>query len=336
MPQASATFETYDAVGNRETLADIIYMTTPDKTPFMRLAKRKAVDGVKPEWQTDALRTPSTSNNVPEGNEWEFDPVNPTTRVSNYCQISEQPFIISATQEKVKKAGRGSEVARETRKAGQVLKTDMEVTLLSNQASSAGAGDGASNRTLGGLRAWIATNDQLGSGGSSGGFNNSTKVVDAATNGTQRAFTKTLLDTAIESAVNNGGDPTVIMGSNYNKRVFSTFMSDANVAAPRMMAPKSGQSVINGAAEIYISDFGPLTYMPNVQMTRAGAAVARNVFVLDPTMLNVGILRDIDTHEVAKTGDNVKKVINVEYTLLMNNETAQAAIADTFGLTAST
>lgn len=336
MPQASATFETYDAVGNRETLADAIYMTTPDKTPFLRLAKRKPVKGVKPEWQTDSLRTPSTSNNAPEGNEWEFDAITPTVRVSNYCQISEQPFIISATQEKVEKAGRGGEVARETRKAGQVLKTDMEVTCLSNQASSAGSGDGATNRTLGGARAWISTNDQLGSGGSSGGFNNSTKVVDAAVNGTQRAFTKALLDTGIEQAVNNGGDPTVIMGSNYNKRVFSTFMSDANVAAQRTMAPKGDQTTINGAADAYISDFGLLTFIPNVQMTRNGAAVARNVFIFDPTMLNVGILRDIDTHDVAKTGDNIKKVLNVEYTLLMNNESAHAVVADTYGLTPST
>lgn len=336
MAQASSTFETLDAVGNRETLADAIYMTTPDKTPFLRLVKRKPVDGTKPEWQTDSLRTPSTSNNAPEGNEWEFNPVTATVRVSNYCQISEEGFTISATQEVVKKAGRTSEVARETRKAGQVLKTDMEVTCLSNQASSAGSDNGATNRTLGGLRAWIATNDQLGSGGASGGFNTSTRVVDAATNGTQRAFTKALMDTAIEGAVNSGGDPTIIMGSNYNKRVFSTFMSDSNVAAQRTMAPKSDQTVINGAADAYVSDFGLMTFIPNIQMTRAGAAVARNVFILDPSMLNVGILRDIDTHDVAVTGDSIKKMLNVEYTLLVNNESGQACVADTFGLTAST
>ena len=45
----------------------------------------------------------------------------------------------------------------------------MEVILLSNQASSAGSGNGATNRNLGGLRAWLSTNDSLGGGGSSGG-----------------------------------------------------------------------------------------------------------------------------------------------------------------------
>lgn len=336
MAQPSNTFETYDAVGNREVLSDMIYMITPQKTPFISLVGRKSVDGIKPEWQTDVLATPSTTNNQPEGNEWEFDSVVPTVRVSNYCQISEKSAIVSRTQEDVKKAGRTSDMAREIRKKGTELRRDMEVTGLSNQASSAGSGNGATNRTLGGYRAWLATNDSLGSGGSSGGYNTSTNVVDAATNGTQRAFTKALLDTVIENCANSGGDPTVIMGSNYNKRVFSTFMSDANVAAQRIMAPKSSQTVINGAADAYISDFGTLSYVPNVQMTLAGAAIARNVFVIDPSTVRYGILSDIQTHDVAKTGDNEKKVINVEYTLLVDNEAASGVIADTFGLTAST
>lgn len=336
MAQPSNTFETYDAVGNRETLADMIYMITPSKTPFMSLIGRKSVDGIKPEWQTDALATPSTSNNQPEGNEWEFDAVTATTRVGNYCQISEKSILISDTQEKVKKAGRSSEMAREIRKKGQELKTDMEVTLLSNQASSAGSGNGATNRTLGGFRAWIASNDSLGGSGSSGGFNSSTGVVDAAVNGTQRTFTKALLDATILSVYNAGGEVSVGMLSPYDKTVFSTFMADSNVAPQRYETPKKGQTTIVAAADTYLSDFGPITMVPNQQMARAGATIARNVFLIDPTMVTMGVLRDIDTNDVAKTGDNEKKVINVEYTLVVNNEAAHGCIADVFGLTAST
>lgn len=336
MAQPSSTFETYDAVGNRETLADAIYMITPSKTPFLSLIGRKSVDGIKPEWQTDALATPSTSNNQPEGNEWEFDAIVPTTRVGNYCQISEKSAIVSNTQEKVKKAGRSSDMAREIRKKGQELKTDMEVTLLSNQASSAGSGNGATNRTAGGFRAWIATNDSLGGSGASGGFNSSTGVVDAATNGTQRALTKTLIDDTMLSVTNAGGEPTVIMMANYPKTVFSKIMADANVAPQRYVTPKSGQTTIVGAADMYLTDFGPLTAVPNVQMTRAGASVARNAFLIDPSMVTMGVLRDIDTTDVAVTGDNEKKVINVEYTLVVNNEAAHGCIADLYGLSAST
>ena len=230
MAQVSNTFETYDAVGNRETLADRIYMITPEETPFLSMIGKTSVDGVHPEWQTDTLATPDTSNNQPEGNDWSFQSISPTTRVGNYCQISDKRIIVSNTHKLVSKDGRKSEMAREIAKKGQELKTDMEVILLSNQASTAGSGNGASNRKLGGFRAWLASNDSLGSGGASGGFNSSTGVVDAATNGTQRALTKALLDTVIQNTYVSGGNPTTLLLSPYAKTVFSTFMSDTNVA----------------------------------------------------------------------------------------------------------
>jgi hypothetical protein len=40
---ADNTYETYDAVGNREELADKIYQITPEETPFLSLIGRKPV-----------------------------------------------------------------------------------------------------------------------------------------------------------------------------------------------------------------------------------------------------------------------------------------------------
>lgn len=40
-------------------------------------------------------------------------------------------------------------------------------------------------------------------------------------------------------------------------------------------------------------------------------------------------------HKPAKTGDAEKRVLNVEYTLIVSNEAAHGVIADTFGLTAA-
>jgi len=116
MAQVANTFETYDAVGNREELADRIYQITPEKTPFTSLIGRKDAKTTHPEWQTDTLATPDTNNNVPEGNDWTYDAVVPTVRVGNYTQISEKSLIISRTQDKTDKAGRKSELAREVAK----------------------------------------------------------------------------------------------------------------------------------------------------------------------------------------------------------------------------
>lgn len=337
MAQVANTFETYDAVGNREELADKIYQITPEETPFLSLIGRKPVASVHPEWQIDTLGAVDTANNQPEGNDWTYDAVSPTSRVGNYTQISDKKIIISRTQDATSKAGRKSELAREVAKKGVELRIDMEAITLGNQASTAGTGNGATNRKLGAFRAWLATNDSIGGGGgASGGFNSSTSVVDAATNGTQRAFTKAILDAVILSAYNAGGMPKTLMVSPYVKTVFSTFMSDTNVALQRYEAPSKGQTTIVAAADMYLSDFGPVSVVPNRQMARAGATVARNAFLIDPRMVSLGVFDDIQLVKPAKTGDAEKRVLVTEYTLLVNNEAAHGVAADLYGLTAST
>lgn len=334
MAQSTNTYETYDAKGIREELANTIYMTDPDETPFMSLIGRKSITSVHPEWQIDSLRAIDLNNNQPEGNEYNYDARAATTRVGNYAQISYIPFQISGTLEEIKKAGRSSEMAYQTIKAGLELKRDQEAILLSNQASNAGTGDGATNRKSGGFRAWIATNDSLGSGGSSGGYNTSTNVVDAATNGTQRAFTKAIMDAVILDTFNGGGNPTTLMVSPYVKQVFSRLLDDADVAAPRVMFDKK-KNVIVAAADVYKYDFGELLVVPNRQMAVAGATVARNAFFIDPEYVTMGVLRDIKIDKPAKTGDAEKRVLITEYSLEVSNEKYHGVAADLYGLTAS-
>ena len=97
MAQVANTYETYDAVGNREELADKIYQITPEETPFLSLIGRKSVSSVHPEWQTDTIASPDTDNNPPEGNDWSFGAITATTRVGNYTQISDKKIVISRT-----------------------------------------------------------------------------------------------------------------------------------------------------------------------------------------------------------------------------------------------
>ena len=329
----SNTFETFDAIGLREELADKIWQITPEKVPFLSLIGRKPIKTTHPEWQTDTLGSPDTDNNQPEGNDWSYDAIVATTRVGNYAQISEKSFLISRTQENTDKAGRKSELARETAKKSTELKIDMEVICLSNQASSAGSGNGATNRKLGGFRAWLTTNDSLGGGGgASGSF--SAGIVNAATNGNQRALTKALIDDVVLSTANAGGEARVLMMSNYNKTVSSRFLDDADVVPLRKELGK-GAATIVGAADAYLTDFGLITFVPNVQMTRAGAGTARNVFLIDPSMVTLGVFDDIQVNKPAKTGDAEKRVLNVEYSLICNNEAAHGVVADTYGISAS-
>jgi hypothetical protein len=319
---------------NRETFSDLISMITPDETPFYSLIRKEKAEGTHPEWSIDTLSTPVTTNAQFEGNTYAFSAITPTTRVGNYCQISTKEFAITETQEVVSKAGPKSELGRERAKKGVELKTDIEAAMLSNNASVAGAQ--ATARQSGGFRAWLASNDSLGATGSSGGFNSGTGVVDAATNGTQRTFTKTLLDDNIETTYKAGGNPTILMLSPYAKRVFSTFMSDGNVAAFRTPLTGKSQGTIVGAADAYLSDFGLIDVVPNRQMVRV-AALARNAYLITPDKVSKMFLRDIqEDKDVAKTGDALPKVIKCEWALCVKNEAAHGVIADLFGTTSST
>ena len=334
MAQVTNTYETFGARGIREELSNTIHNTDPEETPFMSLAGRKSIDSVTPEWQTDAYRAIDLNNNQPEGNEYNFDSRAATTRVKNSAQISYIPFIISGTLDEIKKAGRESEVAYQAVKAGVELRRAMEAILLSNQAASYGPAGGATNRTSAGLRAWIATNDNMNSG-TSGGWNGT--LVAAAVNGTQRAFSKTLLDDVVLNTYNSGGNvgKSTLVSSPYVKQIFSQIMDDANTAIPRTVFDKQKNTII-ASAEAYKSDFGTFMVVPDRQMAIAGATVARNAFLVDPEMVEVGMFRDIEIQKVAKTGDAEKRVLLAEYTLIVKNEKAHGCVADLFGLTAST
>lgn len=334
MPQAVNVTSNYDITRKREMIMNTISNLTPDETPFLSTIGTQSIDSFHPEWLKDELRTPSLNNAKVDGYEYEYENPAQTVKLGNYAQISDDNFKISERAEKNRKAGPSSEVGYQATKSAQQLKIDVEVTALSNQASL--AGDDSTPGRAGGARAWIATNDLMGSGGASGGFNTSTGLVDAATNGTLRAFTLALLKQAISQAYTSGGAPDMVMGSPYIKTVFSSFMSDASVAAFRTDMDGKRQGTIYGAADYYVSDFGGFAIVPNRQMQRAGASVARNVFILDKSKWKIGMYRPYrqDT-DVAKTGDYIPKVLKVDWTLISRNEAASAVIADCFGMTAS-
>jgi len=334
MAQVTNTWDTYQSKRGREQLAPDIDMITPDETPGYSMLPTQQLEGTHPEWITDVLRTPNAANKRVQGDIYSFVARVPTTKVGNYTQISMEEFIVSETEEAVSKVGPRSDVEREKLKVGLALRTDIEANIFSNQASLAGNSTTAPQSA--GMRAWISTNDFMGATGVSGGFNTGTGVVDAATNGTQRAFTKALLDTAIQGAYNAGGSVDTVMMSPYTKTVFSTFMSDANVVPLRKEVTGRGGATIIAAADAYQSDFGLVTMLPNRQMARVGASLSRNIYGIDRSKWAIGILRPFqDDPDIAKTADSIPGVMKVEYALISKNEAANFVIADVFGMTAA-
>ena len=311
-----ATFQTYQSIGNREDLSDVIYNISPTDTPFMSSVGKTKASAVYHEWQTDALAAAVATNAAVEGADASSLTVTPTVRLGNRTQISTKTVQIAGTQESVDKAGRKSEKAYQLAKASSELKRDMEKTLLSNTAAV--TGDASTARKLGGLQAWINTNyvgaGTAGSGGTT-----------ARVSGTDAAFTEAMLKSAVKKAFEQGGNPSVLMVTPTQKQVVSGF---AGVAAQRYMAPSEKPTTIVGAADVYLSDFGTLSVVPNRFMTADSGDGGEVAFVLDPEYAAVAYLRPFQTNELAKTGDSEKTQLLVEYTLEVKNEAAHAIIAD--------
>jgi len=313
-----ATFQTYQSIGNREDLTDVIYNISPTDTPFMSSVGKTKATAVYHEWQTDALAAAVANNAAVEGADATSLTVTPTARVGNRTQISTKTVQIAGTQESVDKAGRKSEKAYQLAKASSELKRDMEKTLLSNNVAA--AGDSSTARTLGGLQAWLGTNAVLGSGGTAGSGGTTARV-----SGTDAAFTEAMLKSAVKQAFVQGGNPSVLMVTPTQKQVVSGF---AGIAEQRYQAPSNAPTTIVGAADVYLSDFGTLSVVPNRFMTADSGDGGEVAFVLDPEYAAVAYLRPFQTNELAKTGDSEKTQLLVEYTLEVKNEKAHAIIAD--------
>ena len=306
------TFTRYSAVGIREDLSNVIYNISPEETPFISNVGRESVKNTYFEWQTDSLAAASSSNAALEGDDISsFTAVNPTARVGNYTQISTKNVVISGTLEAVDKAGRRSELTYQLAKLGSELKRDMESALLANQ-SPVGGNNTTARRTAG-LPAWIKTNVNKASDGTSNAG------VSARTDGTARAFTETILKDVIQQVWVSGGTPKMLMVGAGNKVVASSF---TGIATRYRDVPAGQQAQIIGAADVYVSDFGTVSIVPNrFQRNKDG-------FVIDPEYASLAILRPIQQTELAKTGDAEKRLLLVEYGLKVNNEAAHGIAAD--------
>jgi len=311
-----ATYKTYESVGNREDLTDVIYNISPTDTPFMSSVGKTKATAVYHEWQTDSLADASVANAVVEGADASSATLAPTTRVGNRTQISQKTIQIAGTLESIDKAGRKSEKAYQLSKASSELKRDMEKILLSNQAAV--TGDASTARKLGSLQAWLETNYVgAGTAGSDG--------TTARVSGTDAAFTETMLKNAVKAAYEQGGNPSVLMVTPTQKQVVSGF---AGIAEQRYQAPSNAPTTIVGAADVYLSDFGTLSVVPNRFMSADADDNGEVAFVLDPEYASIAYLRPFATNELAKTGDSEKTQLLVEYTLEVKNEKAHAIIAD--------
>lgn len=318
MPVPSNTQQTFQTNGRRESLADVIYNISPTETPIMSNLGRSGAEAALEEWQTDSLAAPDPNNAQIEGDDATTLAASPTTRVANATQISTKTIRVSGRTEAVRKAGRKSEIAYQRAKRSKEIKRDMETIMFgTNQAATLGNASTASR--LGSILSWLRTNVSLGGGSAANPAAPNPLPGGTRTDGTQRAFTETLLKDVLQLCYINGADPSMVVVGAFNKGVASTF---AGVATKTFYQSAVKETAIIGAADVYVGDFHAVSFVPD-RFTRA-----RDALVLDPSMAEVKFLREFGFTELAKTGDSTQEMLLAEYTLKVNNEAAHGLIAD--------
>jgi len=316
MAQPVNTYDSYSQVGIREDLSDIITNISPEETPFTsRCGKTKASNTLH-EWQTDSLRSSADNYHI-EGDDTVANAATPTVRLGNYTQIFKNAVVIPDTDEGINKAGRGKEIAFEVLKIGKAQKLDIEKALLDNQARSAGSS--TAGRRLAGVPAWLTTNTDFQSGSS--GADPTGDGTDARTDdGSPTAFSQAKLDSTMQAIWVSGGKPDTVYLSAFQMDVALDFTGNNNQRST--VAAKSGRNQVINDIDVYMTPWGGIEFRP-IRENRS-----RDVFVMQSDMWKIANLRPMKNTPLAKTGDNTKRQVLCELSLVSKNEKASGGIFD--------
>ena len=295
MATPTNTYQTYQAIGNREDLIDIITILSPMDTWFTSNTGSTRAISTYHEWQTDVLDTPAANAQI-EGNDFTGEAVTATTRIGNYTQILMKAFTISETQRAIVAAGRNDEVDYQTLKMSKSLARDIEYALVLNSSSAAGAS--ATARQLKGVLGWITSNV-------------------GRVSATTVALTEAIYNNNLAIIWKNGGYPTVTLVGAYQKQQISGFTSNVR----RIEAEE--KKLVN-SVDVYESDFGMIMVRLHHILNDNNPGYVVNLGVME--LWVKAWLRPVNRIELAKTGSADKYKIEAELTLESRNQVGSGMI----------
>lgn len=292
-----ALFSTYDAVGIKEDISDVISDISPTKTPFLSLIGNEKTSNRFFQWQEDTLAAPRDNAQL-EGFDATDATLTPTTLRSNYTQIFEKTIKISATEDAVSQYGRAKETAYQMVKAAKELKRDVERAYVGVDQAAVAGDETTTARRSASVRQMIAAG----------------LLEDA---GTAAALTETMLLNAAQKAYNAGGEPTIFMIKPADATKVAAF-----AAASGRQRDFANESKLVNVVDLYVSPFGEFKVVLNRWIKNDIA------LLFDPDMWTNVTLRPWTRETLAKTGDNTKMMMVGEMGLKHKNYSADALIYD--------
>lgn len=224
MTVPAATYQTFQQVGRREDLSNMIFDISPTEKPFTAAVKKTKATQSKHEWQTDALASASATNGIVEGDDATANTADPTVRLHNQLQTLRKTVQVSGRARKIDTAGRADEFEYQLKKRMKELGRDLEAALT--QKNAATAGSAASAPLMASAESWLGTNRTsvgTGTAQTTPGIDASGTPITAPTDSTVAGtLTEAALKQIIRQCWDAGGEPNLVMVGSAIKQKIST------------------------------------------------------------------------------------------------------------------
>jgi hypothetical protein len=305
-----AIYTTYEQVGKREDVSNVISNIDPTKTPFLSSLQTERVHNTFYQWQEDHLASVAL-NAQSEGFTPTSKTITPTIMRSNYTQILQKTVSVARTADAVQTYGRAKELAYQLSLASAEIKRDLEFSLVGNgQVGTAG-------------------NDGTPGAGTARQFNSVQAMIDpmttvnAGTSTVPAPLTEDMLVTANQDLYTVGGDASIFLIKPSDAVKVANFqfrLASNGTSTERTVHLTGGTTKITNAVDFYRSPFGS-------QKVILDRFIQSSVAILyDPAMWRLAVLRPWTRTTLAITGDNLSVMLVGEYGLKHRNFKGSAMI----------
>lgn len=303
-----AIMKSYDEVGRKEDVSNIITNISPTKTPFQSMIGSEGIHNIVHSWQEDSLAAASAANAQVEGADAQTAALTPTVLRTGTTQILAKTAKVSGTTEAIDTYGRDRELAYQLGKVGAELKRDFEMSLVGvNQAAVTGSDSVARS-----FASFLAQLDGTAvyTVDSTGGALNT-----AITTQTAAALREDIILTVSQKLYDNGADPDVLMVKPADSLVVADFQKNN-----RTRFVDNGQKSITNVVDVYTSPFGTLkVYMNRFLLTSSA-------LVFEAAMWRKLVLRNWFRKTLSVTGDSTNVQVLGEFGLKHKNFAASGGV----------
>ena len=316
----------------REDVMEKIWDISNIPLPFTELCSKGTHTNRRVEFVTDELAPPVTSNAVVEGSDPTQNDGKLGARLGNYTQIAVKRVIVTDTSEAANSIGGQASLSYQVKERQKELRRDVEAQMLSHQGSVAGDANTIAGVSAG-IGAQLKSNVDVGATGAVGGFNDTTGLFVAPTPGTARALSEKTIRDVLQSVYEAGGNTTIAMARPPVIRALSEYLFTGTARVATLTSDKAqkgdgGALTAYGSVNVFVTDFGQTIQLRDNRLQAADAAGVSSMYLLDPSHLKQSFMRGYMVEPLAKTGLSDKRLMSVQYSLLVLNEKSQGAIFD--------